>query len=149
MVAAARVVSPGRDSEGIQRFWPREKPCYPPAPVSASNCFPSARRTLSIFLASMALATELLGATQKAPISAQLPPQFEALPLVRSRQNHLLVRAYINGKPAWLCVDSGAPVSAIALDRRSHFGLTGTTDHFIVKCILGRRFDWGRHSPVD
>src|SRR5580700_10676696 len=28
-------------------------------------------------------------------------------------------------------------------------GLTGTTDHFIVKCILGRRFDWGRHSPVD
>jgi hypothetical protein len=28
-------------------------------------------------------------------------------------------------------------------------GLTGTTDHFIVKCILGRRFDWRRHSPVD
>jgi predicted aspartyl protease len=94
-------------------------------PVSASNCFPSARRTLSIFLASMALATELLGASQAPPVSAQLPPQFEALPLVRSRQNHLLVRAYINGKPAWLCVDSGAPVSAIALDRRGHFGLTG------------------------
>jgi hypothetical protein len=73
----------------------------------------------------MALATELLGASQAPPVSAQLPPQFEALPLVRSRQNHLLVRAYINGKPAWLCVDSGAPVSAIALDRRDHFGLTG------------------------
>lgn len=73
----------------------------------------------------MALATELLGARQAAPISAQLPPQFEALPLVRSRQNHLLVRAYINGRAAWLCVDSGAPVSAIALDRRGHFGLTG------------------------
>jgi hypothetical protein len=27
--------------------------------------------------------------------------------------------------------------------------VTGATDHFIVKCILGRRFDWGRHSPVD
>lgn len=94
-------------------------------PVSASNCFPSARRTLSIFLASIVLATELLGASQAAPISAQLPPQFEALPLVRSRQNHLLVRAYINGRAAWLCVDSGAPVSAIALNRRGHFRLTG------------------------
>ena len=73
----------------------------------------------------MALATGLLGANQAAPSSAQSPPQFEALPLVRSQQNHLLVRAYINGKPAWLCVDSGAPVSAIALYRRSHFGLTG------------------------
>jgi hypothetical protein len=28
-------------------------------------------------------------------------------------------------------------------------GLTAATDHFIVKCILGRRFDWSRHSPVD
>src|SRR5207244_9795804 len=93
-------------------------------PVSASNCFPSARRTLSILLASMALATELLGANQAPPASAQSPPQFEALPLVRSRQNHLLVRAYINGRPAWLCVYSGAPVSAVALHRREHFRLT-------------------------
>lgn len=49
--------------------------------------------------------------------------QYEALPLVRSRQNHLLVRAFINGKPALLGVDSGAPVSAIATRRRKHFGL--------------------------
>ena len=28
-------------------------------------------------------------------------------------------------------------------------GATGSTDHFIVKAILGRRFDWSRHSPVD
>jgi len=34
------------------------------------------------------------------------------------------VRAYINGRPAWLGVDSGAPVSAIALHRREHFRLT-------------------------
>ena len=58
-----------------------------------------------------------------------LPPaveniQFEALPLERSRQNHLLVHAFINGKPARLVVDTGAPVSAIALNRRRHFGLT-------------------------
>jgi predicted aspartyl protease len=49
--------------------------------------------------------------------------QFESLRLVRSRQNHLLVQAYINGKPAWLTIDSGAPVSAIALDRREYFRL--------------------------
>jgi len=28
-------------------------------------------------------------------------------------------------------------------------GATRSTDHLIVKLILGRRFDWGRHSPVD
>ena len=50
-------------------------------------------------------------------------PQFQALPLERSGQNHLLVRAFINGKPALLGVDSGAPVSAIALNRVGHFGL--------------------------
>jgi len=35
----------------------------------------------------------------------------------------LLVRAFINGRPAWLTVDSGAPVSAIALNRREYFRL--------------------------
>src|SRR5438552_409749 len=35
------------------------------------------------------------------------------------------VRAMINGRPAWLGVDSGAPVSAIASHRREHFHLTG------------------------
>ncbi|MFN2508240.1 MAG: aspartyl protease family protein [Chthoniobacterales bacterium] len=50
--------------------------------------------------------------------------QFEALPLERSRQNHLLLRASINGKPALLGVDSGAPVSAISLQRARYFGMT-------------------------
>ncbi|MDQ3200378.1 MAG: aspartyl protease family protein [Verrucomicrobiota bacterium] len=50
--------------------------------------------------------------------------QFQALPLERSRQNHLLVRAEINGKPALLGVDTGAPVSAISAARRKHFGMT-------------------------
>ena len=49
---------------------------------------------------------------------------FEALPLERSRQNHLLIRAFINGKPALMGVDSGAPVSAIAINRVAYFGLT-------------------------
>ncbi|MDQ6765933.1 MAG: aspartyl protease family protein [Verrucomicrobiota bacterium] len=50
--------------------------------------------------------------------------QFEVLPLERSRQNHLLVRAIINGKPALLGVDTGAPVSAIAINRVGHFTMT-------------------------
>jgi hypothetical protein len=49
--------------------------------------------------------------------------QYEALPLERSPQNHLMVRAFINGKPALLTVDTGAPISAIAIQRRAHFGL--------------------------
>jgi predicted aspartyl protease len=53
--------------------------------------------------------------------------QYETLPLVRSSQNHLLVHAEINGKPALLGVDTGAPVSAIALNRREHFGLKPIT----------------------
>jgi predicted aspartyl protease len=50
--------------------------------------------------------------------------QFEALPLVRSRQNHLLVHAWINDKPALLIVDSGSPGTVIASKRRSHFGVS-------------------------
>jgi predicted aspartyl protease len=53
--------------------------------------------------------------------------QYEALPLTRSSQNHLLVHAEINGKPALLGVDTGAPVSAIALNRREYFGLKPIT----------------------
>jgi predicted aspartyl protease len=58
---------------------------------------------------------------------AQIPSgrvQFEALPLARSFQNHLLIHAYINGKPALMVLDTGAPVSAIAINRRSYFGLS-------------------------
>jgi predicted aspartyl protease len=58
---------------------------------------------------------------------ARADTHFEALPLVRSRQNHLMVRAFINGKEAWLTIDSGAPVSAIASNRRNYFRLKPTT----------------------
>src|SRR5213592_4715987 len=95
------------------------------APMSAANLVPLARRTVSIFLAGLLLASPVFGATLSANEERRSKlPQFEALPLIRSRQNHLLVRAYINGRPAWLGVDSGAPVSAIALHRREHFRLT-------------------------
>jgi predicted aspartyl protease len=83
------------------------------------------RKGLSIPWAALALIVELAAAPRGA--YARANPRFEALPLVRSRQSHLLVRAFINGKPAWLTVDSGAPVSAIALNRREYFRLKPTT----------------------
>src|SRR5213592_447201 len=88
-----------------------------------SDPFSPLRKFLSILCAGAALVAELPAAQQPAA-AARTTLRFEALPLMRSRQNHLLVRAYINGRPAWLGVDSGAPVSAIALHRREHFRLT-------------------------
>src|SRR6266566_3449374 len=84
-----------------------------------------ARRFLWGSCAAMVLVIQLGGASQAALTRANT--QFEALPLVRSRQNHLLVHAFINGRPAWLTVDSGAPVSAIALNRREYFRLKPIT----------------------
>jgi Aspartyl protease len=82
------------------------------------------RRPLPILLATLLLSSGPSFGAQPSPrTGAQAAPQFEALPLTRSRQNHLLVRAFINGKPALLGVDTGAPVSAIASNRREHFRL--------------------------
>jgi predicted aspartyl protease len=88
-----------------------------------SGPFSSPRKFLSILYASAALVAEL-SAAQQQTANARATLHFEALPLMRSRQNHLLVRAYINGKPAWFGVDTGAPVSAIAVQRREYFRLT-------------------------
>jgi predicted aspartyl protease len=90
-----------------------------------SNHLSFVRKYQSILCAAVALVLELPGAPRTT--YARATTQFEALPLVRSRQNHLLVRAFINGKAAWLTVDSGAPVSAIALNRRQYFRLKPTT----------------------
>src|SRR5213596_3584018 len=89
-----------------------------------SNHQSSVRKCCSVFCAFVALAIELAVAPGA---YARATPQFEAMPLVRSRQNHLLVHAFINGRPAWLTVDSGAPVSAIALNRREYFRLKPIT----------------------
>jgi len=62
--------------------------------------------------------------------------QYESLPLIRSNQNHLLVRAEINGKPALLGVDTGAPVSAVAINRRAHFGLSPITGNGSIPARL-------------
>lgn len=84
-----------------------------------------ARVALSIFCGAFAVVPLLSTAAPKRPASANFSrdAQFEALPLVRSQQNHLLVRAWINDKPALLIVDSGSPGTVIASKRRSHFGV--------------------------
>jgi predicted aspartyl protease len=64
------------------------------------------------------------GAPRSAPPTVGQSGQFEALPLIRTTQNHLLVHAWINDKPALLIVDSGSPGTVIASRRRSHFGVT-------------------------
>lgn len=96
--------------------------------MPVSSFFRLTRRGFSLLVAAALVASGWAaspGTSLKKPDRPQKTSQFEALPLVRSRQNHLLVRASINGKEAWLGVDSGAPVSAIAVNRRQHFRLTG------------------------
>lgn len=93
--------------------------------MRTSNHLLRPRRLLWICSAALALVIELAAAPHAA--FARTTPHYEALPLVRSRQNHLLLRAFINGRPAWLTVDSGAPVSAIALNRRAYFRLKPIT----------------------
>jgi len=91
----------------------------------ASNHLLRARRFLRASCGVLVLVIELILASHGS--FARTTTQFEALPLVRSRQNHLLVRASVNGRPAWLTVDSGAPVSAIAMNRREYFRLKPIT----------------------
>jgi len=95
--------------------------------VTSPKRFLFSQKLLSILLVALFAGETVLTARPRGEGVLGSSPRFEALPLLRSRQNHLLVHAYINNKSAWLCVDSGAPISAIALHRRKHFQLTGTT----------------------
>jgi hypothetical protein len=56
---------------------------------------------------------------------------------VHNQQQQVFVVTDLNVSPLWE-INIGVGV-----------GATAATDHFIVKCILGRRFDWGRHSAID
>ena len=119
-----------------------------------------ARIGLSIFALIALSAANLSAATRSKSKSDQSPPRYVALPLVRSYQNHLLVRAYINGKPAMLGVDTGAPVSAIALSKRQYFRLTGISSNSNLptrlqingaynNVAIARQFRLGALSLVD
>ncbi|HWM24485.1 MAG TPA: aspartyl protease family protein [Chthoniobacterales bacterium] len=87
--------------------------------------FFSSRKNLTALLAALVVGFPSLALARTRPPAENL--QYQALPMERSSQNHLLVRAEINGKPAVLLVDTGAPLSAVALDRRSHFGMSPVT----------------------
>ena len=82
------------------------------------------RRFLSALLLASFCVAPAFAAANSQPQPTLENPVFQVLPLERSKQNHLLVRAEINGKPALLGVDSGAPVSAISASRRAHFGMS-------------------------
>src|SRR5438067_12297950 len=108
-----------------RRATPKDKRSRPPAGFVFSALV-SSRLRISLVrtnFAALLVCLAIAPATRAATAGAL---QYEALPLERSRQNHLLVRAEINGKPALLGVDTGAPVSAIALSRRAYFGMVPT-----------------------
>jgi len=56
---------------------------------------------------------------------------------IHDQQQQVFVVTDLNVSPLWE-INIGVGI-----------GATGSTDHLIVKAILGRRFDWGRHSEVD
>jgi len=56
---------------------------------------------------------------------------------VHDQQQQIFVVTDLNVSPLWE-INFGVGI-----------GATASTDHLIVKAILGRRIDWGRHSPVD
>ncbi len=93
------------------------------SPVKTSHVRLVCRCLRPAFVAFISLASAF-GATRPGTQPALENPEFQALPLERSRQNHLLLRAEINGKSALLGVDTGAPVSAISAARRKHFEMT-------------------------
>jgi hypothetical protein len=56
---------------------------------------------------------------------------------VHDQQQQLFIVTDLNLSPVWE-INFGIGI-----------GATAATDHWIAKAIIGRRFDWGRHSPVD
>src|SRR5206468_862233 len=100
-----------------------------------SNHLSFARKCFSLFCAAVALVIELAAVPQRA--DARATTQFEALPLVRSRQNHLLVRAFINGKAAWLTVDTGYSARAARFAHEQEIdGIIGADILFPTQAVL-------------
>jgi predicted aspartyl protease len=103
---------------GIKRFRPRDARAILRR-VFTGIALLLSRKNLTALLVAL-VAGIPLPALARAPVRAEAL-QYDALPLERSSQNHLLVRAEINGKPAVLLVDTGSPLSVVASDRASHF----------------------------
>jgi hypothetical protein len=60
-----------------------------------------------------------------------------ALDSLHSQQQQIFAVTDLNVSPKWE-INVGVGV-----------GSTSATDHLIIEGILDRRFDWGRHSPVE
>jgi hypothetical protein len=56
---------------------------------------------------------------------------------IHDQQQQVFAVADLNVSPVWE-INFGVGI-----------GATSATDHLIVKAIVGRRIDWGRHSPID
>jgi hypothetical protein len=56
---------------------------------------------------------------------------------VHDQQQQLFVVTDLNISPLWE-INAGFGI-----------GATAATDHLMFKCIVGRRFDWGKHSAID
>jgi hypothetical protein len=56
---------------------------------------------------------------------------------LREQQQQFFIATDLNVSPKWE-INFGVGI-----------GVTASTDHLIIKGILGRRFSWGKHSPVD
>jgi hypothetical protein len=67
---------------------------------------------------------------------ADYGPLTEFAPL-HDQQQQIFAATDLNVSPLWE-INFGIGI-----------GATASTDHLIIKGILGRRFDWGSHSPVD
>lgn len=98
------------------------------APVSSADSVSTARsKKMSILRLSILSACAVLALNANARTETRETirnARFEALPLSRTKQNHLLVHALINDKPATLIVDTGSPTMVIATNRCSHFGVS-------------------------
>jgi len=92
----------------------------PPGSIGMTSFF--SQKNLTAALIAFAVGVSSLAAA-KPPVAPQAP-LYEALPLERASQNQLLIRAEINGKPARLLVDTGSPLSAVALDRGDYFRMS-------------------------
>jgi hypothetical protein len=67
----------------------------------------------------------------------RLRPHLSHFASTHDQQQQLFFVTDLNVSPVWE-INIGVGV-----------GATASTDHLIFKAILGRRFDWGRHSPID
>ncbi len=56
---------------------------------------------------------------------------------IREQQQQFFAAADLNISPKW------------EINFGVGYGITASTDHLLVKAIVGRRFSWGKHSPVD